>query len=76
MAANSAIGQVETVYINSTDSFEELHETNVSKGMRVNPYATYQQVDTAARAIAGLTKNTYNDTILVTKISVNEVISE
>lgn len=76
MAANSAIGQVETVYINSTDSFEEVHETNVSKGMRVNPYATYQQVDTAARAIAGLTKNTYNDTILVTKISVNEVMSE
>lgn len=76
MAANSAIGQVETVYINSTDSFEEVHETNVSKGMRVNPYATYQQVDTAARAIAGLTKNTYDDTILVTKISVNEVMSE
>jgi len=76
MAANSAIGQVETVYINSTDSFEEVYETNVSKGMRVNPYATYQQVDTAARAIAGLTKNTYNDTILVTKISVNEVMSE
>ena len=76
MSANSAIGQVDKYILKTLDSLGEDNENVISKGFTVNSTATYQQVDTASRAIAALSKDTYNDTILVTNISVNEVIAE
>lgn len=72
----ATIGNVTQIILKTTDTYGDPTETNISKGFIVNPSATYQQVDTANRAIAGLIKNTYNDTILVTNVSVNEVLAE
>lgn len=75
MDANSPIGNVTTIYLNSYDQLDNTYKTNISKGFEVNPEATYSQVDTALRGINGLTRNTYDDTILVTEISVNDVMA-
>lgn len=72
----AAIGDVETIYLKTTDTFGNDFETNISKGFKVNPLATYQQIDTASRALNGLSRNSYNDTILITKVSVNEKLAE
>lgn len=76
MAANDAIGNVDKYILKTVDALGTPHETTISKGFIINSAATYQQVDTASRAITALSKNTYEDTILVTNISVNEVVSE
>jgi len=76
MAANTNIGKVDKYILQTTNALGESMETNISKGITVNPSATYSQVDTASRAIAALSQNSYHDTILVTNISVNEVMAE
>lgn len=77
MAATDTIGQVETIYLVSRDNTQNEYETNINgRNMTVNYNATYQQVDTALRALNGLTNNTYVDTKLITTISVNEKIVE
>ena len=76
MSANSAIGQVEKYILQTIDAIGDINETTLSKGFTVNNTTTYQQVDTASRAIAAISKDTYKDTILVTNISVNEIIAE
>ncbi len=69
------IGNVTTIYLKTTDTLENTYETNISKGFAVNPAATYAQVDTAVRALNQLTTNTYDDTTLVTAVSLNEVMA-
>lgn len=79
MAANENIGNVTTMYLetDAMDGSEEYVQTNISKGMIVNPAATFGQVDTAMRALNGnLTRNTYHDTILITEVSVTNKIAE
>lgn len=72
-----AVGNVNSMQIKSTDSFgEDAVTTITNKRLFVNPSATYQQVDTLARALMGLSNNTYNDTDLITVISVNEKLAE
>lgn len=70
------IGNVSIMYLKSYDALGNTYETNVSKGFIVKSTATYQEVDTAVRSINSLTTNTYDDTILVTNISVNDVLAE
>ena len=72
----AAIGSVETMYLQTTDQLGTKYETNISKGFKVNSEATYQQVDAASRALAELSTNTYGDTLLITKVSVNEKLDE
>lgn len=72
----ATIGDVQTVYIMSLDNLGNFYQTNVSKGFQVNPDATYQQVNDAMRALNGLTTNTYQDTTLITAVSVNGKIEE
>lgn len=72
MAASTPIGNVTTMYLKSTDQLGNNYETNISKGFEVNSAATFQQVDTAARMLNSLSANTYDDTILITEVSVNE----
>ncbi len=67
------IGQVTEYRIKSTDSFGNDYDNKIWSSL--NPEATYQQVDAASRALIGLSKNTYDDTILVTSVSVNEVLA-
>lgn len=77
MAATDSIGQVQTIYLKSTDNIGTKYETNINgRNMTVNYNATYQQVDAAMRALNGLTTNIYNDTILISPISVNEKMVE
>lgn len=72
----ATIGNVQEVYLITTDNLYNRYETNVSKGFEVNADATYQQVDDAMRALNSLSTNTYNDTTLITAVSVNEKIAE
>lgn len=77
MAANDSIGQVQTIYLQSDDNIGNHYDTNINgRNMTVNYNATYQQVDSAMRALNGLTTNTYVDTQLITAISVNEKMAE
>lgn len=70
------IGNVQTMYLQTSDQLGNNYETNISKGFSVNSAATYQQVDTAVRALAELSTNTYGDTVLITSVSVNEKLEE
>lgn len=72
----ATVGNVSIMYVQSLDQLGNVFETNVSKGLKVNPEVTYNLVDTAARRLVQLTTNTYQDTILVTNISVNDVLAE
>lgn len=77
MAANDAVGNVTSMKILSRDALGNDAETTINTSrLFVNPSATYQQVDTFARALMGTSTNTYNDTNLITVISVNEVLAE
>lgn len=77
MAANSPIGAVDKYLLMTQNALStEDTETNIRRNNIVmNTGATYQQVDTASRALASLSTNTYKDTILVTNISVNEILA-
>lgn len=77
MAANSPVGQVTAMKLITHGSNERLDTETTLTGKRimVNPDATYQQVDTLARALAALSRNTYIDTDLITVISVNEQVA-
>ena len=74
MAANSPIGNVDKYVIKTTDNLDNATETTLAAKFKFNPEATYENVDIASRAIAALSTNTYNDTILVTNVSVNEAV--
>lgn len=73
MAANSPIGNVTAMNIKSSDSYGEKYERKVWG--KLNPSATYQQVNDVARALNGLTTHSYDDTILVTEKSVEEELA-
>lgn len=76
MAANDPVGNVDAMKILTTDSTGETYtDTVTSKKIFVNPNATYTQVNAQARALAALSFNSYDDTVLVTSISVNEVLA-
>lgn len=72
MAASNPIGNVSKIYIQSQDAIANKYETLINTKLHRNPEATYQNVDTFSRAIMSLTTNTYQDTLLVTDISVAE----
>lgn len=74
MVSTDSIGNVTTIYLKTTDALDNTYETNISKGFAVNPAATYAQVDTAVRALNQLTTNTYDDTTLITEVSLNAVM--
>lgn len=77
MAATDTIGVVKTIYLDSADNLGNQYETNINgRNMTVNYNATYQQVDSAMRALNGLTTNTYVDTNLIAVVSVNEKMVE
>lgn len=77
MAAADPIGNVTQMKLKTSDSLGNEYETQINNArLGVNPAATYTQVDTFARALAGLTTNAYVDTDLITVISVNEVLAE
>lgn len=75
MDSNTAIGNVTQFVLKTTDNLGENVETALSKNFIANENATYANVDTAMRALASLTRNTYSDAICITNISVNEVIA-
>jgi len=75
MAAEDKIGKVEKIVIVTTDAMGKDIETNLNKSCLANREATYQQVNDAARAMASLSRNTYNDAICVTNISTNEELA-
>lgn len=77
MAANDFIGTVTAMKLKTIDTIGNEKETQINNGrLFVNPTATYQQVDTFARALANLSTDSYNDTDLITVISVTEQVAE
>lgn len=75
MAASSRVGSVSSYVIKTSDNLGNDKETTISnKRIFVNPMSTYEQANTLSRALIALTTNTYNDTLLITNMSVNEQI--
>lgn len=73
----AAVGNVSSMVLKTTDGNGDPVETTITNNrIFVNPNATYQQVDTFARALNGTSRNTYADTDLITVISVNEKLAE
>lgn len=75
LSGSDPVGNVDTLYIISRDQYNQEIQTNISKGLKVNPEATYENTDTVARSLNWLSRNSYEDTIAVTKISLNEVLA-
>lgn len=74
--ASDPVGNVTEMYLLSNDQLGETYQTRITgTKCMVKPSATYEQVDTALRGLANLSTNTYNDTILITSISVNDIIA-
>lgn len=74
MDSNTSVGMVDKYLITLTNGITN-DTINVAKSFTVNPEVTYGQVDEASRAVVALSLDTYQDTILVTNISVNEIIA-
>lgn len=75
MDGNTPIGIVSQFIIKSKDNLGNDEETTLNKNFIANEQATYSQVDTASRALMELSTNTYQDTICVTNISVQEILA-
>lgn len=75
MAANSPIGSVTKFLVKTITPLGETQETTLNTNLEANTEATYEQVDTAVRALMALSGNTYDDTICVTNISTNAEVS-
>lgn len=74
MAANTPVGNVTQMILKSADGNGNNYETKLP--FVINSTATYEKVDAAARALSSLSTNTYQDTLLITQVSVNEVLAE
>lgn len=70
------IGNVQEMYLLSLDQLGNSYKTRIGQGFNINPNKTYQEIDSAQRALAGLLTNTYQDTQLITSVSVNEKLDE
>ena len=75
MGSDTTIGQISQFVLKTTNTLGETVETALNKKFIGNSEATYANVDTAMKALASLSTNTYSDTICVTNISVNEVMA-
>lgn len=65
-----------SITLKSTTQSMEEQETNLTKGFGGPLVSTYNYVDTVARSLAGLTTNTYTDSIVVMSKSVSEALDE
>lgn len=71
------VGNVSSMKLKTTDSGGNPIETTITNSrLFVNPNTTYQAVDTFARSLAAMSRNTYADTNLITVVSVNEKLAE
>lgn len=74
---SDSVGNVTALKLITADSTAETYETTITnKKIMVSPTASYTQVDTFGRALANLSTNDYQDTILITSVSVNDVMAE
>ncbi len=74
-SAGDPIGNVNAIYLKSVDQLGNEYQTNITgKNFTVKPNATYRQVDAAMRSLRNIITNNYVDTVLITAVSVNEVM--
>lgn len=72
MAASSTVGDVNAVYIKSFDQLGNAFQTRVNTNKStIKETTTYSEVDTAMRQLISMSTNTYEDTLLITAVSVN-----
>lgn len=72
MAANSAVGDVNAVYLQTFDQLGNKYQTKINTTKStITRTTTYSQVNAAMRNLVSLSSNTYEDTLLITAISVN-----
>lgn len=67
---------IDLVQMISLDQMGNKIETNLNKNFGRTKIATYEQINTIARALNNLTTNTYNDSLVVMTKSVNEALAE
>lgn len=69
----ATVGNVDKCYIKSSDSLGNESETLISTKLKINPAATYTQIVDSSRALMqGVSFNSYQDTILITRVSALE----
>ena len=76
-AKTDQIGKIDKMYIITYDQLGNRYETNItSKNIVVKSTKNYEEIDTMNRLlISDVSTNTYNDTILIKTISLNNAIS-
>lgn len=75
MAASELVGNVTQMNLVTSDNLGNKTETPITnKNLHIRPTANYQQVDDFAQRLAGLSSRTYEDTNLLTIISVQQKI--
>lgn len=67
---------VQNITNKSVDQLGNVYETNLLKGFGDTELESYNYVNTVARALIGLTSNTYQDSIVIMSKSVNEALAE
>lgn len=72
MAANTQVGDVNAVYLTTFDQLGNKFETKINTTKStLKRTATYNEVNSAMRQLVSMSTNTYEDTLLITAISVN-----
>lgn len=78
--SDTQVGNVTQAILKTTESTtgDPIETTIVSSTskLRVNKTAKYYTINHTFRAIANLTRDSYADTILITRVSVSEVMAE
>ena len=77
--SETQVGNVTQAILKTTESTtgDTIETTIVSSSskLRVSKTSTYNAINSIFRNIANLTKDSYADTILITRVSVNEVMA-
>lgn len=68
--------QVDYINLISKNALEDEFTDNLNKGFGKPLVSTYNYIDQVARALCGLTTNTYSDSITILTKSVNEALAE
>lgn len=70
----AAVGDVQKYTLKIVVGGTELIESTISQKIKINPLVSYNEADTASRALAELSQGVYSDTSLITDISLNSML--
>lgn len=72
----AAVGTVTKMLIKTKDNLGNAYETNPNNKLLPFTSTQYKNIDSSARALIQLSQNNYDDTELITSVSVNNKVRE